>query len=72
MKSVKHCIMLALLAITSFAQQKQPNTTNQLHMLSKPAVVRILSGYVGRWNFKGRQFDTVNVDSGSGCAAAAN
>ncbi|MBL8208110.1 MAG: serine protease, partial [Blastocatellia bacterium] len=66
MKLTKSLIIIAFLIVTSFAQQKQPNTTNQLHMLSKPAVVRILSGYVGRWVFKERQFDTMQVGSGSG------
>jgi len=66
MKLTKSLIIIAFLTVTSFAQQKQPNTTNQLHMLSKPAVVRILSGYVGRWVFKERQFDTMQVGSGSG------
>ncbi|MBS1809585.1 MAG: trypsin-like peptidase domain-containing protein [Acidobacteria bacterium] len=66
MKHAKSLVILGLLTVASFAQQKQPNTTNQLHMLSKPAVVRILSGYVGRWVFKDRQFDTMQVGSGSG------
>ncbi len=74
MKTKQIILVLCCLtfAITSFAQQKQPNTTNQLHMLSKPAVVRILSGYAGRWNVKGRQFDTLEVGSGSGFIINSN
>ncbi|HZS06595.1 MAG TPA: trypsin-like peptidase domain-containing protein [Blastocatellia bacterium] len=35
-------------------------------MRAKPAVVRILSGYVGRWEWRGRQWNTSLIASGSG------
>ena len=71
-RSIIATIFGCLALSTTFAQQKQPTTTNQLHMLSKPAVVRILTGYVGRWNVRGRQFDTMEVGSGSGFIISPN
>lgn len=60
-------VLPALLGIALMAQRRQPNTTNQLHMLSKPAVVRIISGYAGQWNFRNRQFETTSISSGFLC-----
>src|SRR5947209_5805579 len=47
-------------------QSHQPNLTNRLHMYSKPAVVRIISGYVGQWQWNGRVWNTQELSSGSG------
>ena len=48
------------------AQSREPNITNKVHMISKPAVVRIISGYLGVWAWRGRQWETQSLSSGSG------
>ena len=58
--------LLALMAFSPAAAQQPPNATNRLHMYSKPAVVRIISGYVGKWQWRGRQWPVQLVSSGSG------
>src|SRR5689334_3851355 len=61
-------VLLAFSPVPSItkAQPKQPNETNKIHMYSKPAIVRIISGYIGKWEWQNRNFDTQNLSSGSG------
>ena len=59
-------LLCTLLTIVALAQARGPNQTNRLHMYSKPAVVRILSGYSGRWIWDNRAWDTQSISSGSG------
>ena len=58
----------ALLGLGPAAQAapRQPSQTNKLFLHTKPAVVRIYCGYLGRWNWDGRAWDTQSVSSGSG------
>lgn len=57
----------ALLLLTSaLAQSRPPNLTNRLHMYSKPAVVRIISGFTGQWIWDNRRWSTQSISSGSG------
>ncbi len=62
--------LLLLLTLSFFllvaAQAQQPNPTNRLHMYSKPAVVRIISGHTGSWTWDNRQWQTQSISSGSG------
>lgn len=52
---------------TRISAQSQPvNPTNRLHMYSKPAVVRIITGFTGTWYWRGNQYPTNNISSGSG------
>ncbi|MBX3277568.1 MAG: trypsin-like peptidase domain-containing protein [Acidobacteria bacterium] len=53
------------LALAS-AQSRPPNLTNRLHMYSKPAVVRIISGFTGQWVWDNRRWNTQSISSGSG------
>lgn len=48
------------------AQSQAVNPTNRLHMYSKPAVVRIITGFSGTWYWRGNQYPTSNISSGSG------
>jgi len=66
-------LALAILILLAFspvpstkAQIKQPNETARIHLTSKPAIVRIISGYIGRWEWQNRTYDTQNLSSGSG------
>lgn len=59
-------VVLCTAVSTVLAEPRAPNPTNVLHMRSKPAVVRILSGYRATWSLQGRQWKTTNVSSGSG------
>jgi serine protease Do len=58
--------ILGLAPNRASAQGQPVNPTNRLHMYSKPAVVRIITGFTGTWSFGGSQFPTSNVSSGSG------
>ncbi len=53
-------------SLPAAAQSREPNVTNRVHMISKPAVVRIISGYIGQWVWRNRQWDTQSLSSGSG------
>src|SRR5882672_5477470 len=74
MKTKLSFLALAFLVLLAFspvpssskAQIKQPNETNKIHMYSKPAIVRIISGYIGKWEWQNRSYDTQNLSSGSG------
>ncbi len=57
--------VLALLPAAA-AAQKQPNSSHVVHMHAKPAVVRIASGYSGKWAFGNRTWETAYVGVGSG------
>ncbi len=66
-------LLIAVIAVCTIsyaskadAQTREPNDTNKLHMRAKPAIVRIISGYVGKWTWRGRQWDTQSLSSGSG------
>ena len=59
-------ITLVAFALPVMAQPPEPNTTNKLHMTSKPAVVRILSGYAAQWRWRDRPWNTQLISSGSG------
>jgi serine protease Do len=59
-------LLCTLLTIAALAQARGPNQTNRLHMYSKPAVVRILSGYIGTWVWDNRSWSTQSISSGSG------
>ncbi|HZS44786.1 MAG TPA: trypsin-like peptidase domain-containing protein [Blastocatellia bacterium] len=61
-------VALALMvgASLSAMAQRQVNDTQRIHEYSKPAVVRIISGYTGRWSWQGRTFDRNSLSSGSG------
>ncbi len=64
---VAFLLLLALpFILPVVTQAQQPNATNRLHMYSKPAVVRIISGHAGVWNWNGRQWNTQSISSGSG------
>ena len=58
------CTLLS--SLPAAAQTREPNVTNRVHMISKPAVVRIISGYIGQWVWDNRQWDTQSLSSGSG------
>lgn len=59
--------LLALLpCAAALAQTRAPNQTNRLHMYSKPAVVRILSGFTGQWVWDNTRWTTQAISSGSG------
>lgn len=62
--TVALCALLSSLPVA--AQTREPNVTNKVHMTSKPAVVRIISGYVGQWVWRNRQWNTQSLGSGSG------
>src|SRR6266852_4166511 len=73
MRTKLSLLALAILVLLAFspmqsskAQIKQPNETNKIHMYSKPAIVRIISGYIGKWEWQNRTYDTQNLSSGSG------
>jgi S1-C subfamily serine protease len=60
------CLVAAATSLVLFAQPRKPNATNVLHMNAKPAVVRIISGSLGKWVWKNREWPTVDLSSGSG------
>src|SRR5882724_7484936 len=73
MRTKLSLLALAILVLLAFspmqsskAQIKQPNETNKIHMSSKPAIVRIISGYIGKWAWQNNTYDTTNLSSGSG------
>jgi hypothetical protein len=47
-------------------EARPPSQTNKLFLHTKPAVVRIYCGYIGRWAWDGRAWETQSVSSGSG------
>jgi serine protease Do len=59
-------LLCTLLTIVALAQARGPNQTNRLHMYSKPAIVRIVSGYAGQWVWDNRSWNTQSISSGSG------
>ncbi|HWQ33305.1 MAG TPA: trypsin-like peptidase domain-containing protein [Blastocatellia bacterium] len=59
-------LSLVLSALLTSVSAQQPNATNKLHMYSKPAIVRIISGYAGKWQWQGRTWSTSSISSGSG------
>ena len=66
-------LLLAFLILLGFApvpstraQVKQPNDTARIHLTSKPAIVRIISGYVGKIEWQNKVYDSQNLSSGSG------
>ncbi|MEI7895324.1 MAG: hypothetical protein WCI05_19665, partial [Myxococcales bacterium] len=59
-------LLFGLWMLLGSAHAALPNPTNRLHMHSKPAVVRIFSGHVGKWAWKNRVWNTQSVASGSG------
>jgi S1-C subfamily serine protease len=59
-------VVLCTIVATVWAQPRTPNPTNVLHMRSKPAIVRIVSGSVATWTLQNRQVTTSDLSSGSG------
>ncbi|MFN7946099.1 MAG: trypsin-like peptidase domain-containing protein [Blastocatellia bacterium] len=59
------CLTFSSLIFNTVSAQ-QPNATNRLHMNSKPAIVRIISGYAGKWQWQNRTWSTSSISSGSG------
>jgi S1-C subfamily serine protease len=59
-------LLAGLAALPGAAQPRPPTATNKLFLHSKPAVVRIYSGYAGLWHWSGQTWRTQSVSSGSG------
>ena len=73
MRTKLSLLALAFLVLLAFspvpstkAQIKQPNDTARIHLTSKPAIVRIISGYIGKIEFQNKVYDSQNLSSGSG------
>ncbi|HTN27402.1 MAG TPA: trypsin-like peptidase domain-containing protein [Burkholderiales bacterium] len=57
---------LTLSPLPGAAQSPAPNPTHRVHMQSKPAVVKIIAGFTGKWAVGGRVLSTSIGGTGSG------
>lgn len=66
--AAKACMMagLTLLFLTGTAKADDPRLPQRLHLLSKPAIVRVVAGYVAKWEWDGRIETIRHLASGSG------
>ncbi|MBI5487979.1 MAG: trypsin-like peptidase domain-containing protein [Deltaproteobacteria bacterium] len=59
-------VVLVLAAAAGGVLAAQPNPTNRIHMTSKPAIVKVASGWIAQWSWEGQTLRRGMVGSGTG------
>ncbi|MBI5503121.1 MAG: trypsin-like peptidase domain-containing protein [Deltaproteobacteria bacterium] len=59
-------VVLVFAAAAGVVLAAQPNPTNRIHMTSKPAIVKVASGWIAQWSWEGQTLRRGMVGSGTG------